>query len=78
MQRLKGLPRQQHRPQPLDFVLDVGADDGDVGDAAPSDFSPPRPLPGIQSIYIEANSLIRGLSYKKVCFKRPKVLVIVM
>ena len=51
MQRLEGLPRQQHRAQPLDFVLDVGADDGDVGDAAPSDFSPPRPLPGIQSIY---------------------------
>ena len=41
MQRLEGLARQQHRAQSLDFVFDVGADDGDVdvGDAAPSDDS---------------------------------------
>ena len=50
-QCLEGLPRKQHRAQPVHIVLDVGpADDGHVGDVAPSVDSL-QPEPGTVNTY---------------------------
>ena len=54
-QCLEGLPRQQHRAQPFHIVLDVGpADDGHVGDVAPSVDSI-QPEPGTLRTYMLTN-----------------------